>query len=387
MPVFAFDEPQQKTTSASIRVGDEDPITNVDQLAVCDTTIPSRSTKPFDRDLLIFLLILLPVVVAAIQFCFNPRVRSFFCARAAQVLQQPHAAIGFYSDALNQERDALTLLYRADAYKAVDDPLHQRNDLMDSIALNPEQDSIYLTAAGLHVRCGNPELAAPLLKRYANLPPRAFSGESWARWRNKQAAYNLLLLGDAKAATELANLLPNSDEDKTVITALLARQEMNPKRSRDILSALNDSDEPNLYKDSRTSYREVITKDSIDALLALDEKKLDAARKELTRLLQVTSNGKHKDDVETPVVDVLQGWLLLEEGQIDDCLKLSAKLVETKELKDSLEGLNIKAALHLMRYRAFQKQDNPTAALAEERLYKDSHSSGHLFAPLWAWKD
>ena len=394
MPVFAFDEPQ-KTTSEIISGQEqtlqlspesETSLATIDEQTIDDSTIPSRTTKPLDRDLIMFLVIMVPVFLAAVAFCFDARARNFFCARALQLLHNQVDAIPFYTAALAHQPDLVALNYRAEAYKAIDDPVHERGDLMESLALNPNQNQIYVKAAALQVRCGSPEVAATLLKRYADLPPpTVFAGVSWTRWQNKEAAYNLLLLGDSKTATEFTNRLVNSDKDKIVLAALAAREEGNPIQSGALVSQLKDSDSPYLFRDSRVSYKETTAKHSMEALLALDERKAEAAQKALAPLLELIRNARFKEDMEKPIVDVMEGWLLLQQGHVEDSLELSAKLLKDDELKASIEGLNIEAALHLMRYRAFQMQGKLSAASEEETSYKSTHCSGHSFAPIWAW--
>jgi len=366
--------------------------------------VRSRKTKPFNWVLGgSTVLVLLPLVLLLFRITTDAFTRDFVWARLHSIMNDNSGAIAYYSRALQEKQDRTTLEARADCYEAIGDLANERADLLsltNSADLNklPHNWSVYSPysrLATLDARVGDIADAVRVYQLYATFPDERKADQSSSY--EQQAAYELLLLGDISKSKGLLAAIVNQDraekpdvishtlglEDggyRQVLQALIYREDGDEARALDMIRSIGDKYVP-AFRDSRFRYdsQNEVVPGSLEALIYLDNRNTGQARP-LIKLAE--SEVKAKDNSE-PIVDILKGWLLLEEGRLDDCLKTTATtLASEKELDQSIDGLNLKAALHLIRKNVFLQQNLPAQASQEDELYKQTHVSGRIFTPI-----
>lgn len=332
--------------------------------------LPSRTKRPIDLISLCSLLVVSgPFVFSALRCAADSVVHDYFCARARLILNDPQGAVVYLSSAIQKRPDSILLQDRAHTYRALNELARERDDLLKAIKLNVNDSSAYTRAAVLEVRLGNLPGAIHLYKQLATWRPWFSCKPVYAR----VAVYRLLLLGETK---ESAHLLATIEEGsaKQLLTALIYRAEGDRRQAFCACRQADTGKDVALFMDSRPG-RQLAR--CLQALLYLDEKDISRARRLLDELTPALSSHACK-----PVVDVLNGWLLLEEGRLDECLTLTQSALEVEGLNDCLIGLNIQAALHRIRQNVFLQKKLASQATREERLYKETNCTGLLFTPV-----
>ncbi len=333
--------------------------------------VKSRNTKPVDRLHAISLTFLLVFLcTGAARLVFDSVTRNYVIGRICHLVGDQQRSVDSYSAALSNKPDGLILEDRADAYTDMDDDKHARDDLLQASVLMPTKIDLYPRIASLEVRLGNNANAVKIYKELA-------TKERMGRFIYEvDAAYGLLLLDNLSAAKILTNAMQDDSGSKQILKALLYREEGNRQGAMDELawpkrfaSVLSDS------RDRGAIGKEWLC---VKALLCLDNKELKESRKFID---EVKASLCDDADPSFPLVDGLEGWLLLEEGRLDECLKLTEKTLAGKSLQDDVEGLNLQAALHLIRERVYLEQKQPLKATSEHNLYKLTNCSGRLLTP------
>lgn len=362
--------------------------------------VPSRKSKPLNRLLAgSMVLLMAPMVVLFFRMVTDSFTRDFVSARILWVMKDNTGAIQYFSKALKETQDLRALEARADCYETIGDLKNERGDLrllVQSKDLNkmPKQWQVYRLyskLATLEARLGDIGNAKKLYELYATFPADQADRSSYSA---KESAYELLLLDDiskskavlAKVINPKVDLLSNtigvSDFSRQVLQALYYREEGDEARAMETVQSIGDK-YVWAFRDSRFRYnsKNEVVRWSLEALLYLDDRNIGKARP-LIQQAEKEMNGRDKS---RPIIDVLKAWLLLEEGRLDDCLNLTqATLASQKELDSSISGLNLKAALHLIRKNVFVKQKLAKQAEYEDALYKETNVSGRIFTPLWA---
>ena len=249
--------------------------------------------------------------------------------------------------------------------------------------------------ATIETRLGDVGRAVSLYQLFATFPVDEEADRT--SYYERQAAYELLLLGDISKSKALLAKMVDSTQNRTeksnsqaqsfggadefcqVLQALIYREDGEQARAMDTTRSIGDK-YVSMFRDSRFSYeyKEAVPW-SLEALICLDQHNTSKAQSLIKR---AESEIRNKDKSE-PILDILKGWLLLEEGRLDDCLKMtSTTLASEKQLDASIDGMNLKAALHLIRKNVFLQQNLTEQAAHENELYKRTHVSGRIFTPI-----
>jgi tetratricopeptide (TPR) repeat protein len=366
--------------------------------------VPSRKKRPFNWLLAgSYALLLSPLVVLLFRMATDEFTREFVYARAHWIMRDNSGAISYFSRALGERQDIRALEARADCYEAIGDLENERDDLRSLIQLTDLKKmpnywstySPYSRLATLEARLGDLGNAVSLYELYATFPIDAKAKRP--SYYEKEAAYELLLLGNiseselllSKVATQeraekpdLLSQVAGTDDAafRHVLQALIYREKGDKVRGLDEIRSIGDK-YVDAFRDSRFRYdcKNVVVSWCLEALICLDDRNTEKARS----LIKLAESEKSRDNMSQPTLDVLKGWLLLEEGRLDDCLKLTGTtLAADKELVKSIDGLNMKAALHLIRKNVFLRQNLPEQAAHEDELYKQTHVSGRIFTPI-----
>jgi len=345
----------------------------------------------------IFLLVA-PTVVLLIAMATDSFTRDFVNARVRSVVMKDNTgAIQYYSKALKAKQDTRALEARADCYETAGDLENERADLRQLVQStdlkkapkNWQAYRRYSKLANLEARLGDIGTAKKLYELYATFPVGEKDRQSYYAL---EAAYQLLLLNDTAKSKALMAEMPNKKPDmlsstigvsngsRLVLQALINREDGNEALALDKIQSLGDK-YVWAFRDSRFkgNSKDEVVRWSLEALIHLDNRNVVKARP----LIQQAELELKKDDNSKPILDVLKAWLLLEEGNLGDCLNLtSATLASQKELDQTIDGMNLKAAIHLIRKNVFTQQKRTKQAEYEDGLYKQSLVSGRVFTPL-----
>jgi tetratricopeptide (TPR) repeat protein len=394
MALFAFD--QQKKVVISEHQTEESAI-NLPALASenhekdclrrqgepeAECSVKSRKTKPVDWIYAVSLtFVLVFLCTTAVRLVFDSATRNYFIGRICHLVGEQRRAVHSYSAALSNMPDALILVDRADAYADMDDARHERDDLLQAIALMPSNIELYPRVASLEVRLGNIPNAIKIYKELATKERHVPS--IYRPWSGKvqykvEAAYGLILLDNLSAAKIIIDNLNDQSSNKLILKALLYREEGNRQAAmRELASPKKGL--ARVFSDSRDENQNgEASCRCLKALICLDNRELKEAQKFIDEAQVSLSDDT---DPGLPIVDALKGWLLLEEGRLDECLKLTEKTLAGKSLEDDVNGLNLKAVLHLIREKVYLEQKLPLKATSEHDLYKQSNCSGRILTP------
>lgn len=361
--------------------------------------VPARTTKHINWFLIVSTTIFLtPIVILAVLCATDSFTRNFVFARANEFMKNHTVAAQYFSNAIEIKPDVRALEARADCYDKLGDLNAELSDLRalvqttgPKLASRSWLDSRrYLKLANLEVRLGKIDDAKKLFELYATIAPDKNSKSNSFSYYGQQAAYQILLLGDVSQSRAIADSLtpkpdPTSKEvsgssTQTALQALQLRESGDETEALAKIKTLDGKDAW-VFRDSRFRYnsKDEAVSWSLEALFCLDAKDATQAR----ALLEKVEPELKGENATTPIVDVLKAWMLLEEGKLDDCLDQANKvLAKQDELEEEIEGLNLKAAVHLIRQNVFEKQNKLQAASRESELYKQSPVSGLVFVPL-----
>lgn len=360
--------------------------------------VPSRKSKPPNWTLRISVVVLVaPMVVLLLLTAFDSFTRDYVIARMHWVAKDFNGAIHYFSKALEVKPDTRALEVRADCYDATGDLQKERADLVRVVQLTdlkkaPTHWQVYkryTRLAVLEARLGNLGEAKKLYELYATFPVGSKPDDR--KYYALEAAYELLLLDDlSKCKTLVAETDPKPDmiskslgvnnATRQVLQVLQYREDGDRERALEVIRLIGDK-YTSTFRDSRvrTSNKDEAVGWSLEALICLDKREVEKAR----TLIQKAEAERGGRDKSKPIIDVLKAWMLLEEGDLDACLSLTQATLAEKELNNSsIEGLNLKAALHLIRKNAFKMQNQTKQAELEEQLYKQTYVSGRIFTPL-----
>lgn len=338
--------------------------------------LPSRTTRPINWGSAFALaLAALPFIALTLLFALDPYSRNYTLGLVADYGGKKQDAVAYYSAALSSRQDAFALRSRADCYAELGESELERADLqslLNSTALTPGRKlGLYPRLINLNFALGDAK-TANLCKAYAN-ESRTSSGKA-------EAAYMLLLMGRTADAVSVAeSILPSKDDasqEKTIVEALLSREAGDSKHAMQMISAVKDR-HADVFKDSRLCYDEESVPAALRALIHLDNKEILAARNDIQKALSL----RKRADKSEPIVDVLNGWLLLEEGRLDECLRVANEVYDSPDIEDSMLGANIEAAILLMRKNVYLSQHLADKAAEQEQLYKKALVSGSLLTP------
>jgi tetratricopeptide (TPR) repeat protein len=381
MPQFIFDRREKVTLKAKGAHCIDAPILISDNSAerVCldqgsakSIVVKSRKTKPINLGITASLVVvLIPVVILAIRLVSDSATRDYVSARLCQIVNIKQEAIKYFSMSLSKRPDSIILKERADAYAAINDLTHQRDDLLQLIKLNSKHSDIYERAAVLEAHFGNISSASTIYRQYSM--QRSTYG---SYYYTEDAIYNLILLGDTSSGRRLLDTIEGAKQK--ILLALIYREDGEQEKSKEAISSLPD-EYVSAFRDSRSKYEAKAVSPCVQALLHLDKAEPKEARKLIE---EARSRFRYRNNLSEPILDVLEGWLMLQEGRENECLKLTESTLKEKRLQDSVAGLNCKAAMHLIRKNVFLQQKKEAQAANEERLYKETGCSGRLLTPI-----
>lgn len=362
--------------------------------------VPSRKKKPVNWVLIAATVWLtVPAVVMLFLMTTDGFTRNYVMARLQVVMRDDSSAIAYYSNALQLKQDSKALEARADCYSSIGDLENERRDLralVKSIDIRKQHSWQYLRhfhrLAALEARLGDVDNAVGIYRLCSTLGAGSKSDTHYA----KDAAFKLLLLGDLPGSKELLSQIEKSRQEKSdlisdtfvgrsdgylyLLQALVYRESGDKQKALDSLRAIGDK-YVYAFRDSRarSGSKGEIVPWSLEALICLDDRDTAKARS-LVKEIESELNGKDKSE---PIVDVVKGWLLLEEGRLDDCLKLTATTLAFEDDKDeSIVSQNLRAALHLIRKNAFLQKNRAEQANREDELYRQAHVTGRVFTPI-----
>ncbi len=369
--------------------------------SVSAEVVPSRVTKPTDWALIgSTVLLVTPMILLLFLMSTDAFARNFVLARLHWILKDDTSAIAYYSNALQQKKDSRALEARADCYSDIGDLENERADLRELIkTIDVKQHRSWQSfrhfprLAALEAKLGDVDKATEIYRLYST-----FSSGKSDTYYAKDAAYKLLLLGDftssknvlakieqtkrAKGADPLSDVLKGHDEDGffKLLQALVCREEGDKSKSLELARSIGDK-YVYAFRDSRarSSSKNEVVPWSLEALIHLDDRDTEKAS-QLLKMAESEISGSNESE---PILDVLKAWLLLEQGRLDDCLKLTAKtLVSENEADESVVRQNLNAALHLIRKNVFLRQNQAQRAAHEDDLYKKAHVTGRVFTPM-----
>lgn len=366
--------------------------------------VPSRKKKPINWVLIGAAgWVLLPMTLLLFRMSTDGFTRDFVLGRMYSVVDDDASAIKYYSNALHAKQDSKALEARADCYSNIGDLENERTDLrtlVKSIDVTKKQSRQtyrhYPRLAALEARLGDVDSAIKIYRLYSTFS--SDSGYTNTHYA-KDAAYKLLLLGDISKSKELltkleqanqgkktdpmSNLLEGREGYTQLLKALIYREEGDKVSALDTARSIDDR-YSYAFRDSRwrSSNKDEVARWTLEALIYLDDRNTDKARP-LIKMAEAELSGKDNSE---PILDVMKGWLLLEEGRLDDCLKLTATTLaydnDEKKEDESIIAQNLNAAVHLMRKNVFLKQNLSEQASREDELYKQMHVSGRIFTPI-----
>lgn len=243
---------------------------------------------------------------------------------------------------------------------------------MQIVKLNTKDWYVYTRAMTLEALLGNLKSASTICKQSAAKMTTLYGSDYYI----DTAIYELLLLDQTSMAKQLLHTAEN--DDQRALLALIQREDGHSQPIK--TSSSTDDNHLSIFRDSRLKYYDNSGVElSFQVLLALD----NAQTAETRRLIEeMHSRLVDKEDLDEPIINVLEAWLLLSEGRENECLNLTKSTLKETSLQESIVGLNCKAALHLIRKRVFLQQKNESLAAKEEHLYKECGCTGRLFTPL-----
>ncbi len=375
-----------------------------DHSNVSAEVVPSRKKKPINWVLIASVVwLLIPVVALLYLMSTDGFTRNFVLGRLHWVCRDNTAAVGYFSNALQAKQDVNALEARADCYSNIGDLEKERNDLRALVKLIDLQKDRswksyrnYPRLAALDVRLGDIDSATRIYRLYSTFSYKVGKPDTYYK---KDAAYKLLLLGNLSDSKELLAkielidpekgtdpisnvLVGRSDGFPQLLHALIYREEGNKVKALDTTRSVGDKYVWE-FRDSRwrSGSKYEVVPWTLEALIHLDDRDTDKARP-LIKMAESELSDLDKPASE-PILGVVKAWLLLEEGRLDDCLKLTATTLESDDEADqSIVRQNLNAALHLIRKNVFQKQNLSEQAAREDELYKQTRVSGLVFTPI-----
>lgn len=389
MPRFIFDqikkvkirEPVEEEPVLSPSVISKHPTESIVTPPIAaEAIVKSRKTRPVDRSAVFAcVVVFIPLAVLAFLLVTDSFSRDFCSAQLHRWFKDDRGAVALFSSALKNRADDIALKERADCYLALGDKQRERADLWTLVQNKTYDPLVYPRSAIAEAREGNLSNAVYAWQKSVDheRPKGCFS------WR-EEATYNFLLLGALEKSKELLKEIsvPSNEASqmRQILQSLIYRESGDSKRALETISAVHEK-YLSTFKDSRLKYDKKNVRLSIQALLRLDNNEPKEARALLEQLLPLPKQDDKSDESE-PILDVLQGWLLLEEGRLTECLKLTESALKVEDLDKNIVGLNLKAALHLIRKDVFLRQKQTEQAATEARLYAQSHCSGLVFTPV-----
>lgn len=393
MPLFAFDQMrkvklQEKIAepALSLAVVSDNSAGRIETPQISDDSVEvvkSRKTRPFNWILAAsFAIVGIPLTAFVFMMATDPFARDFCLARLHRLCKDDRGAAELLSSALTIRSDDTALRERADCYSALKDRQRERADLWALVQHKTHEAFVYPRAAVAEARAGNISNAVSIYQMYADKERTKRNFKKQHFHKREEAAYNLLLMGELEQSKKLLKEISTPENEKSqtkkILESLIYREDGDRKRALESIVSVKEK-YISMFKDSRMKYDQKAVTLSVQALLRLDDNEPKEARAILEQILPLAA--KKKDNSE-PILDVLKGWLLLEEGRLNECLALTESALKTSELDRSIAGLNLKAALHLIRRDVFQRWNQAEQAANEERLYAQTHCSGLLFEPM-----
>lgn len=371
-----------------------------------DSTAPaevvlSRKKKPINWVLIgATVWLALPVLSLLFLMSTDGFTRDYVLGRIHWLMKDNPSAIVYFSKALQAKQDTRALEARADCYSYIGDLEKERTDLRElvkSIDLNKQHSwqtyRSYPRLASLEAKLGDVDSAIRIYRLYSTFYYDKGKSDTYYQ---KDAAYKLLLLGDISKSKELLTIIEQSGDKRDpisnvlkgkpdgfpqVLKALIEREEGGKVSALDTARSIGDKYTWE-FRDSRwrSGDKNEVVSWTVEALLCLDDRNTDKARS-LVTMAESELSGKDKSE---PILDVVKAWLLLEEGRLGDCLKLTATTLAyaDHEEDESIVRQNLIAAVHLIRKNAFSQQNLRQQASREEELYKQTHASGRIFTPI-----
>lgn len=378
----------EEHVESTVKAGEQRAEVTLNPTSAVDEVQPlrSRKTKPINwKAVVTGSILLVSIVVPIVLLTADSASRLFACGLAQTFMHDEAGAIESYTKAIAIRKDGVFYKVRAAAYAQQNPPNleGEYNDLLASLQLNTLDYATLDDAITLASRLGHHDTAVKLSRDLANF----YSGFSKDKhpYRYK-SSYNLLLLGDEKYATELLTA-GTKGNDETAVRALVLR-ETQPLAAKEY--AKKDFGEYCSF--FALSYRTrnidgTMVPEILKSLFLLDDKKPQEAAACLAKLRSDAT----VDLRGYPIINLLDAWASYEQGDLDKCLKLTEPLIKVEkmdrdsdyeDLANSIEGLNMRAAAHLLRQHVYLDRNETQQAENEKRNYQNMKNSGKVFVPI-----
>ncbi|MBX9669097.1 MAG: hypothetical protein K2X93_15840 [Candidatus Obscuribacterales bacterium] len=375
----------------------------IEQIAFTnEKRLPSRKTKPIDWKGFVSVLVLsVSTFVPMILLASDAASRAYVCGFMQALCKDESNAIASFSEALALRKDPIFFRDRAYAYGKLKPPNREAelSDFVSAIELKSHEFKLLRNAIDVAAITGQRQTALRICSQLAAIPSPLKKGHFPYQ---SEAAYNALLLDDSKLA---GNLVPKEDTANdgnkksdtkssqgydSAIRAMVAREFEQFDAVKKITSVRFSNFCSMFYYSNRSSGATgKLVPGAIETLLLLDQMKPLQAAERLTQLQTLKYNY-----LEYPIINLLNAWICYEQGDQDQCLRItdalcadmnkdnSSGFIPAKKLTDSVEGLNLAAAIYLLREHAFLDKHDPQRAAIEHTNYLNTKNSGKVFVPI-----
>ncbi len=361
--------------------------------------LPSRKTRPINwKTVLCGALLSCSAIVAVSVLVTDTASRNYACGLFDQlVLKDYQSAVKSFSKAIDVRKDPTFYFARADGYNGLQ-PAGSEDELRDLISATESGSHLpaaFRRAAILALKLGHREMAISINGKLADLSVPPFPDRFYFR---DEAAYNLLLLDDERLAVKIASKIKievtKDLGSESAVQAMIFRETGRTEAARKIASK-NFSEYCGTFC---TSERMKETDGSIvpkiiETLMLLDQGKVEDAKHCVAKIESTAQTELNA----YPIINLLRAWISYDEGKLDKCLKLTQGIAldqskisgekqdgedeDSGNLSDSLEGLSLKTAAHLLREHVFMEKKDMKQAAIEQRNYLNTHCSGKVFVP------